>query len=61
MNGFDKMNKKLLASQVEDALKDLRAALGNIPILMTFRTSKDAQQSDLLGVPVKIISIFQLV
>ena len=28
-------------AQVEDALKDLRAALGNIPILMTFRTSKE--------------------
>ena len=28
-------------AQVEDVLKDLRAALGNTPILMTFRTSKE--------------------
>ena len=28
-------------AQVEDTLKDLRAALGNTPILMTFRTSKE--------------------
>ena len=28
-------------AQVEDVLKDLREALGNIPILMTFRTSKE--------------------
>ena len=27
--------------QVEETLKDLRAALGNTPILMTFRTSKE--------------------
>lgn len=28
-------------AQVEDVLKDLREALGNIPLLMTFRTSKE--------------------
>ena len=28
-------------AKVEDVLKDLRAALGNIPLLMTFRTSKE--------------------
>ena len=28
-------------AQVEDTLKDLREALGNTPILMTFRTSKE--------------------
>ena len=28
-------------AQVEDTLKDLRAVLGNTPILMTFRTSKE--------------------
>lgn len=28
-------------AQVEETLKDLRAALGNTPILMTFRTSKE--------------------
>ena len=28
-------------AQVEDTLKDLRATLGNTPILMTFRTSKE--------------------
>ena len=28
-------------AKVEDVLKDLRAVLGNIPLLMTFRTSKE--------------------
>ena len=28
-------------AQVEDVLKDLRPALGNTPILFTFRTSKE--------------------
>ena len=34
-------------AQVEDALKDLRAALGNIPILMTFRTSKEGGEKEI--------------
>ena len=28
-------------AKVEDILKDLRAALGNVPLLFTFRTSKE--------------------
>ena len=31
----------LILPKVEDVLKDLREALGNIPLLMTFRTSKE--------------------
>ena len=34
-------------AQVEDALKDLRAALGNIPILITFRTSKEGGEKSI--------------
>ena len=31
----------MILPKVEDVLKDLREALGNIPLLMTFRTSKE--------------------
>ena len=34
-------------AQVEDTLKDLRAALGNTPILMTFRTSKEGGEKEI--------------
>ena len=32
--------------KVEEVLKELRDALGNIPILMTFRTSKEGGESN---------------
>ena len=34
-------------AQVEDVLKDLREALGNIPLLMTFRTSKEGGEKEI--------------
>ena len=36
-----KTKEEILAAQVEDVLKDLRPALGDKPILFTFRTSKE--------------------
>ena len=36
-------------AKVEDVLKDLREALGNIPLLMTFRTSRGRRESDRAG------------
>ena len=34
-------------AKVEDVLKDLRTVLGNIPLLMTFRTSKEGGEKDI--------------
>ena len=34
-------------AKVEDVLKDLREALGNIPLLMTFRTSKEGGEKEI--------------
>ena len=34
-------------SKVEDVLKDLREVLGNIPLLMTFRTSKEGGEKEI--------------
>lgn len=34
-------------AQVEDVLKDLRAVLGDIPLLMTFRTSKEGGEKSI--------------
>ena len=38
-------------AQVEDVLKDLREALGNIPLLMTFRTSKEGGEKAMTFTP----------
>ena len=34
-------------AKVEDVLKDLRTVLGNIPLLMTFRTSKEGGEKEI--------------
>ena len=39
--GFEVSIYARTKAKVEDVLKDLRTVLGNIPLLMTFRTSKE--------------------
>ena len=44
-------------AKVEDVLKDLRTVLGNIPLLMTFRTSKEGGEKAIEAEPYKELNI----
>ena len=55
--GFEVSIYARTKAKVEDVLKDLRTVLGNIPLLMTFRTSKEGGEKAIEAEPYKELNI----